>query len=98
MRAEAALDQLGDAQPQDLKAEAALAIAKAAKPQSPIGIIDSASSLAIGQSVMIRPKGETADLMLLAGFAIAMAYAFRLTIATNRLVILQYIFRLSVMS
>ena len=58
---EAALDQLGDGQPQDLNAEAALAIAKAAKPQSPIGIIDSASSLAIGQSVMIRPKGETAD-------------------------------------
>jgi glutathione S-transferase len=58
---EAALDQLGDGQPQDLNAEAALAIAKAAKPQSPIGIIDSARSLAIGQSVMIRPKGETAD-------------------------------------
>ncbi|MDC3294027.1 glutathione S-transferase family protein [Alphaproteobacteria bacterium] len=58
---EAALDQLGDGQPQDSNAEAALAIAKAAKPQSPIGIIDSASSLAIGQSVMIRPKGETAD-------------------------------------
>lgn len=58
---EAALDQLGDGQPQDLNAEAALAIAKADKPQSPIGIIDSASSLAIGQSVMIRPKGETAD-------------------------------------
>jgi len=58
---EAALDQLGDGQPQDLNAEAALAIAKAAKPQSPIGIIDGASSLAIGQSVMIRPKGETAD-------------------------------------
>jgi glutathione S-transferase len=58
---EAALDQLGDGQPQDLNAEAALVIAKAAKPQSPIGIIDSASSLAIGQSVMIRPKGETAD-------------------------------------
>lgn len=58
---EAALDQLGDGQPQDLDAEAALAIAKAAKPQSPIGIIDGASSLAIGQRVMIRPKGETAD-------------------------------------
>jgi len=58
---EAALDRLGDGQPQDLDAEAALAIAKAAMPQSPIGIIDSASSLAIGQSVMIRPKGETAD-------------------------------------
>ena len=58
---EAALDRLGDGQPQDLDAEAALAIAKAAMPQSPIGIIDSASNLAIGQSVMIRPKGETAD-------------------------------------
>jgi len=58
---EAALDQLGDGQPQDLNAEAALAIAKAAKPQSPIGIIDGASSLAIGKRVMIRPKGETAD-------------------------------------
>jgi hypothetical protein len=58
---EAALDQLGDGQPQDLDAEAALSIAKAAKPQSPIGIIDGASSLAIGQRVMIRPKGETAD-------------------------------------
>ena len=32
-----------------------------AKPQSPIGIIDGASSLAFGQRVMIRPKGETAD-------------------------------------
>ncbi len=58
---EAALDWLGDGQPQDLDAEAALAIAKAAMPQSPIGIIDSASSFAIGQSVIIRPKGETAD-------------------------------------
>lgn len=58
---EAALDQLGDGQPQDLDAEAAFAIAKAAKPQSPIGIIDGASSLAIGQRVMIRPKGEAAD-------------------------------------
>ena len=58
---EAALDRLGDGQPQDLGAEAALAIAKAAMPQSPIGIIDDASSFAIGQNVMIRPKGETAD-------------------------------------
>ena len=58
---EAALDRLGDGQPQDMDAEAALAIATAAMPQSPIGIIDGASSLAIGQTVMIRPKGETAD-------------------------------------
>ena len=58
---EAALDRLGDGQPQDMDAEAALAIATAAMPQSPIGIIDGASSLAIGQNVMIRPKGETAD-------------------------------------
>ena len=58
---EAALDLLGDGQPQDMDAEAALAIATAAMPQSPIGIIDGASSLAIGQTVMIRPKGETAD-------------------------------------
>ena len=58
---EAALDRLGDGQPQDLDAEAALAIAKAAMPQSPVGITDDASSFAIGQSVMIRPKGETAD-------------------------------------
>ena len=58
---EAALDRLGDGQPQDMDAEAALAIATAAMPQSPIGIIDGASSFAIGQTVMIRPKGETAD-------------------------------------
>ncbi|MDA8873882.1 glutathione S-transferase family protein [Alphaproteobacteria bacterium] len=58
---EAALDRLGDGQPQDMDAEAALTIATAAMPQSPIGIIDGASSLAIGQTVMIRPKGETAD-------------------------------------
>ena len=58
---EAALDRLGDGQPQDMDAEAALAIATAAMPQSPIGIIDGASSLAIGQTVMIRPKGEAAD-------------------------------------
>ena len=58
---EAALDRLGDGQPQDMDAEAALAIATAAMPQSPIGVIDGASSLAIGQTVMIRPKGETAD-------------------------------------
>ena len=58
---EAALDRLGDGQPQDMDAEDALAIATAAMPQSPIGIIDGASSLAIGQTVMIRPKGETAD-------------------------------------
>ena len=58
---EAALDRLSDGQPQDMDAEAALAIATAAMPQSPIGIIDGASSLAIGQTVMIRPKGETAD-------------------------------------
>ncbi|MDA9055050.1 glutathione S-transferase family protein [Alphaproteobacteria bacterium] len=58
---EAALDRLGDGQPQDMDAEAALAIATAAMPQSPIGIIDGASSLAVGQTVMIRPKGETAD-------------------------------------
>ena len=36
---EAALDQLGDGQSQDLDAEAAFAIAKAAVPQSPIGIL-----------------------------------------------------------
>ena len=58
---EAALDRLGDGQPQDLDAEAALTIAKAATPQSPTGNIGVASSLAIGQIVMIRPKGETAD-------------------------------------
>ena len=58
---DAALDRLGDGQPQDMDAEAALAIATAAMPQSPIGVIDGASSLAIGQTVMIRPKGETAD-------------------------------------
>ena len=44
-----------------MDAEAALAIAKAAVPQSPIGIVDGASSPAIGQRVKIRPKGETAD-------------------------------------
>ena len=46
---EAALDQLGDGKPQDFDAEAALAIAKAAMPQSPIAIIDGVSGLAIGQ-------------------------------------------------
>ena len=58
---EAALDRLGDGQPQDFDAEAALAIANAATPQSPTGIIDGVSSLTIGQRVMIRPKGETSD-------------------------------------
>ena len=44
-----------------MDAKAALAIAKAAMPQSPIGIIDSASSLAVGETVIIRPKGKIAD-------------------------------------
>ena len=30
-------------------------------PQSPTGIIDGASSFTIGQRVLIRPRGKTAD-------------------------------------
>ena len=58
---EAALEARGQGQSDDLDAAAALAIAKAAIPQSPTGIIDGATSLSVGQTVLIRPKGDTAD-------------------------------------
>lgn len=58
---EAGLAACGEGVSENLDAIDALAIAKAATPQSPIGIMNGGSGFAVGQTVRIRPKGNTAD-------------------------------------
>lgn len=61
-RLEAEFADRGEGQPTELSAEAALAIAKAATPQSATGIhTPTASDLTMAQQVKIRPRGQTAD-------------------------------------
>lgn len=58
---EAALETTSDGAMEKLDATAALDIAKAATPQSPTGMHNASGNLTIGQRIVIRPKGQTAD-------------------------------------
>ncbi|MEC8673456.1 MAG: glutathione S-transferase family protein [Pseudomonadota bacterium] len=59
IEAELASDSAGSYR--EMTAEEALAVARAATPQSPRGIDNPACNLAIGQRVVIRPRGASSD-------------------------------------